>query len=210
VRQEWTERAEEFDLEVRGGLGGAAAELFGGAWRARVDLEALGALAGAVIALGQRPSVIRPRERGDVLPSDREMREHAEDLEADASDLLRAGAQMNTDCTRDWQQACDDLRKAQAAMKAAQKDDVRAEAEHAARMARDRMADCEVALEILGEAGSRLQYALGCLERVPDDLEVTYEAAYALRRRGIALPADGDFLTGTPVTPADSRHATVG
>jgi hypothetical protein len=198
VSDKWTEKAEEFDLEVRGGLGGAAAELFGSAWRARVDLEALGALAGTAIALGQRPLVMQPHERGEILPSDREMRERAEDLEADAMDLLRTGGQMKSDCSDDWQLACDDLRKAQEAMKAAKDRKAENVARAAARAASNRMADCEVALEIITEAGSRLSYALSCLRRVPDELSTTYEAAYALRRRDIALPADGDFLTGTP------------
>lgn len=198
MSHKWTQRAEEFDFEVRGGLGGAAAELFGSAWRARVDLDALGALAGTAIALGQRPLVMQPHQRGEVLPSDREMRERAEDLEADAGDLDRTGRRMHSDCTDDWQRACDDLRKAQEAVKDAENRKAENAARAAARAASNRMADCEVALEILADAGSRLAYALGCLQRVPDELASTYEAAYWLRRQGVALPADGDFLTATP------------
>ena len=72
------------------------------------------------------------------------------------------------------------------------------------------MADCEVALEILADVTSRLAWAVSCLQRVPDDLATTYEAAYALKRRNIDLPADGDFLTGTPATPVDPAHAMSG
>lgn len=199
----WTKVAEELG-DAMMELGAAAGHLFACAWRARVDLDALGALAGAAFALRQR---LKLTLRGPVLPSDRALREHAEDLEADAGEMLAAGRQLRSSAEAAWHQACADLHKAQAAIKAAQKDDIRAEAEHAAAEARERMADCEVALEILDDVTGRLAYALSCLQRVPDDLATTYEAAYALRRRNVALPADGDFLTGTPATPADSSHA---
>lgn len=185
-------------------LGAAAGHLFASAWRARVDLDALGALAGAAFALGQR---LQLRLRGEVLPSDREMRERAEDLEADAGDLWRAACQMRTDATSAWSAAHRDLAAARRAMNDAKSGEARGEAQHAAAEANARIADCEVALEILADIIGRVAYAIRCFQRVPDDLATTYEAAYALRRQNIALPADGDFLTGTPATPDDSRHA---
>ena len=200
----WTQIAEELG-DAMCELGAAAGHLFASAWRARVDLDALGALAGAATALRQR---LKLTLRGEVLPTDREMRERAEDLEADAGELLGTGRQMTKDCESDWERACDDLRKAEAALKAANDDKARSAAREAATAARTRMADCEVALEIFADVTSRLAYAVNCLQRVPDDLATTYEAAYALRRRDIALPADGDFLTGTPATPVYAGHAT--
>ncbi len=202
----WTQIAEELG-DAMCELGAAAGHLFACAWRARVDLDALGALAGAATALRQR---LKLTLRGEVLPTDREMRERAEDLEADAGELLGTGRQMTKDCESDWERACDDLRKAEAALKAANDDKARSAAREAATAARTRMADCEVALEILADVTSRLAWAVNCLQRVPDDLSVTYEAAYSLRRRGIALPADGDFLTGTPATPVHPAHAVAG
>ena len=200
----WTKRAEELG-DAMCELGSAAGHLFACAWRARVDTEALGALAGAAFALQQR---LKLTLRGEVLPSDRALREHAEDLEADAGDLLRAAGQMQADCSRAWQGACDDLRKAQAAAKAAKDDKAQAAARQAVAAARARMADCEVALEILEDITGRLAWAVSRLQCVPDDLATHYEAAYALRRQDIALPADGDFLTATPATPVDPVHAT--
>ena len=202
----WTQIAEELG-DAMCELGAAAGHLFACAWRARVDLDALGALAGAATALRQR---LKLTLRGEVLPTDREMRERAEDLEADAGELLGTGRQMAKDCGSDWERAADDLRKADAALKAANDDKARSAAREAAAAARTRMADCEVALEILTDVTSRLAWAVSCLQRVPDDLATTYEAAYALRRRNIGLPADGDFLTGTPATPVHPGHAMSG
>lgn len=201
--REWTQAAEQLG-DAMMELGAAAGSLFASAWRARVDTEALGALAGAAFALRQR---LKLTLRGEVLPSDREMRERAEDLEADAGDLFRTAAQMRTDAASAWSGACRDLQRARAILASSQDGDVRAEARIAAAEASGRMADCEVALEILGDVTGRLGYAIGCFQRVPDDLATHYEAAYSLRRQDIALPADGDFLTGTPAPPADSRHA---
>lgn len=200
----WTKVAEELG-DAMMELGAAAGHLFACAWRARVDLDALGALAGAAFALRQR---LKLTLRGPVLPSDRELREHAEDLEADAGEMLAAGQQLRKSAEAAWHQACADLHKAQAAMKAAKDDKAAAAARAAATAARAGMADCEVALEILDDVTGRVAYALSRFQCVPDDLATTYEAAYALRRLDIALPADGDFLTGTPVTPVDPVHAT--
>ena len=204
VSQEWTKAAEELG-DAMMELGAAAGHLFACAWRARVDLDALGALAGAATALGQER--LQLRLRGEVLPSDRELRERAEDLEADAGDLWRTACQMRTDATSAWSAACRDLHAARTAMNDAKSGEARGQAQHAAAEANARIADCEVALEILGDIIGRVAWAIGCFQRVPDDLATHYEAAYALKRRNIDLPADGDFLTGTPATPADPRHA---
>lgn len=202
----WAEQAEELGQDFSE-LGGAAGELFASAWRARLDLDALGALAGAAVALGQRPAVTRPRRRGEVLPSDREMCERAEDLEADSGDLLRICQQMAAGTQNSWSQACRDLQAARAAWNDAKTGEARGVAEHDAADANARIADCEVAMEIISGITGRLSYAIGCLQRVPDDLATTYEAAYSLRRRGHRLPADGDFLTGTPATPDQPSNA---
>ena len=199
----WTQIAEELG-DAMCELGAAAGHLFASAWRARVDLDALGALAGAATALRQR---LKLRLRGEVLPSDRELRERAEDLEADAGDLWRTACQMRTDATSAWSAACRDLAAARRAMNDAKSGEARAEAQVAAAEANGRIGDCEVALEILGDIIGRVAWAIGCFQRVPDDLATHYEAAYALRRQNIALPADGDFLTGAPAPPADPRHA---
>ena len=59
--------------------------------------------------------------------------------------------------------------------------------------------DCEAALEILDETGTRLAHALNCLRKVPDDLASTYETPYQLVYDGGHLPYDGEFLTGVKV-----------
>lgn len=203
--REWANAAEQLG-DAMMELGAAAGALFASAWRARVDLEALGALAGAATALGQER--LKLTLRGEVLPSDRELRERAEDLEADAGDLWRAATAMRTDAAAAWSGATRDLARARAVLTSSKDDDVRAEAQIAAAEANARIADCEVAMEILGDVTGRLGYAIGCFQRVPDDLATHYEAAYALRRQDIALPADGDFLTGTSAPPEHPVPAT--
>ena len=63
--------------------------------------------------------------------------------------------------------------------------------------ARRVIADCEAALEIIDETGTRLAHALNCLRKVPDDLAGTYEVPYGHIRDGGKLPHYGEFLTGT-------------
>ena len=64
------------------------------------------------------------------------------------------------------------------------------------------MADCEAALEVLGDADCSLRYARDLLRTVPGELAEVYEAPIALTDRGGRMPHSGDFIapSGPPET----------
>lgn len=196
----WAARAEALADDL-GELGGAVTSVNAAAWRAGVDPEATAGLSGAARALGARPPAFSTRIA--PLPSDREMLGRAADLEADAGDMLRAAQDMRKAAAADWSRACDELRAVLAAQRAARSGEWITYTAIAASQAR--IADCEVALEMLAEMIRCLAYVLTCLSRVPDDLATAYEVPYRHIRRGGVLPAAGDWLTG--LVTAGERNA---
>jgi hypothetical protein len=64
--------------------------------------------------------------------------------------------------------------------------------------AKQRIAFCNEALDILAAMIKRLEYALYRLRGVPAELGETYESVYNLIRRSghAAMPYDGDWITG--------------
>jgi phage-related minor tail protein len=192
--------------------GARCAEVTAAVWRARVDPRATSGLIGAALTLGAGDItvILRIASPGVVMPDDAQMVSHTSDLEGDVGEILKAARDLR-------EEAESELDSAQAAAAAAYAAREEAEsAQYAARNSRDaaaadvklaeaeaalneamaRISDCECALEILAQAIERLGYALACLQRVPDDLAVTYEAAYNHLRRGGVLPHSGDFLSG--------------
>jgi hypothetical protein len=199
----WTPQAEELaDSLLEAAF--SAATLNAAAWSAGVMPEATQGLVGAAMALGAPLHSLFAHV--DPLRDDHAMLTAAQDIEGSVAEMLKHAQDL-------WNQIADDLEMAyqalaaiSAAVPAGATAEEAAAAQAAAEAARAeammRIADCETALEILDRAGRRLQYALACLARIPDDLEGVYEAPYDLVRSGGKLPFEGEWLTGaTPVTP---------
>ncbi len=205
----WTEQAEELAADTRE-LGLAIAAIHTAAWRAQVDPAATAGLAGAATALDAPTKALF--DRGAPLPQDQVMIGETEDRQIDGEGMHQAATLMRGSATRDLDAAAARLREALAALKAARSDKETAAAQAQARAAREVIADCEVALDILAEVIPRLAYAIWCLGRVPEDLAETYEAAYQFLHSHprARLPRNGDFLTGTPATPVHPGHAMSG
>jgi hypothetical protein len=166
--------------------GHAAAELNAAAWSAGVVPEATHGITGAAVALGAPVSSLFARVR--PLHDDKAMLESASDLEGSCAEMLRDSRSFRQSSAAEHVAACDAI----AAMDTGVPPAVIIAAQR-------RIADCEAAIELLDDLIRRLEYALACLYRVPDDLEATYEVPYAHVRAGGVLPRAGDFLTGSPV-----------
>lgn len=202
-----TEQAEELAAAARE-LGCVIAATHAAAWRARVDPEVTAGLAGAAVALYVSTKALF--SRGKPLPNDQVMVGQAEDLQIDTSEMLRATRTLRENCATTLDRLYEAHRAAIAHLQRVQGGKEQGDQAVIRERIRDlelQIADCEVALEILADLAGRLAYARGCLQRVPDDLSETYEAAYWLLHRGHRLPRDGDFLTGTPATPDHPHHA---
>ncbi len=189
----WTALAEQLAEDARD-LGAGAAVLNAAAWQARVDPDATRGLVAAALALWASPGALFPP--GPGLQDDREMLEHAADLEAGAAELLKCATDLHRGAEGDLESAAGEARAATQALASAKTTHDRANAQVTLAGAKTRIADCEVALEITGDAGQRLKYACAKLQCVPADLEVTYEVPYAVVRSGGKLPYSGEFLTG--------------
>jgi len=117
------------------------------------------------------------------------------EAEDDAEDLLRAVRRVRVETRAAFAAAEAALARARAMpIWTAEQRAARAAAIAAAR---ERVAVCRRALNILAALVARLEYALRRLRAVPSDLGETYESVYTLIRRGGALPYDGDWITGT-------------
>jgi hypothetical protein len=190
----WSEQAAQL-AEGAAELGVAAATINAATWAARVDPSATSGLVGAAMALDAPLHMLWPS--GPALPSDTALVSHASDMETAAGDLLGQARRLFDGAAQAHEAACEAAKAAAAASSAAKTGEESAAAASAMAEAQRQIADCECALELLSDLGPRIQRALACFARVPDDLAETYEAAYRLVRKGRKLPAHGDFLTGT-------------
>jgi hypothetical protein len=177
--------------ELRGDaaeLGRDIAGLNAGAWAAGVMPEATGALIGAALTLGARPASLSAQS----LPvyDDQVMLAAGADMTDIATDLLCQSGAVRARAVADYEAACSEIA-------AAAKDD-KATIAAALRV----IADCETAIESLDVTIKRLDYALSCLYRLPDDMETVYEAPLAHVRSGGVLPHSGDWLTMPEQVPA--------
>jgi len=175
--------------------GFAVAGLNASAWCARVDPEATHGLVGAALALTSGDAGKTLWSAADPCPDDATLLTAAAELEGAVGELLEHARRMTAACRADYETALAAAAAARAAIDSAKTPQARAEAEDTLRAARSVIADCEAALEILDETGTRLAHAGNCLRRVPDDLAGTYEVPYAFVQDGGKLPYDGEFLT---------------
>ncbi len=191
----WTGQAQLLADDIRE-PGFACAGLNASAWCARVDPEATHGLVGAALALTNGDAGKALWSAAEPCPDDATLLTAAAELEGAVAQLLEWARRMTAGCRADFEAAIGQARAARALLASALTEDARAEAEARLAEAMAMIADCEAALEILDEAGTRLAHALNCLRRVPDDLASTYEQPYELVHDGGKLPYDGEFLTG--------------
>jgi hypothetical protein len=202
----WTGAAEQLADDACG-IGYAAVAVTASAWRARCEQDAARSLVQAANALtaGVLSGLFDPLPPS---PSAEDFLMHAEELESEAAALGKHGHDMAADC----EAALDEAIAGHAAAKrrldralAADKTDPQvaaaAQAEIDAAQAqmqamRQVIGDCEAALDLLGQVLERLDYAITCFRRVPDDLAQAYDVPLEYIRDGRVLPWSGDFLTG--------------
>ena len=184
----WTAQAQLLADAIREPGFGCAA-LNASAWAAGAIPDATAGLIGAATALTSGECGPQLWAQADPCPDDRTLLEQAAELEGACADLLKHASALARDCRSALAAA-----RAAAGAAAAAMDAAKTEAARAA--ARAEIADCEAALEILDGTGSRLDHALKCLRRVPDDLAGTYETPYTHVREAGPLPHEGAFLTG--------------
>jgi len=176
--------------------GFACAAVNASAWCARVDPQATHGLVGAALALTSGDAGKALWATTAPCPDDAALLAAVTELEGTLAQLLEWASRMAAGCRAAFTEAMEEAQHARA-MLASTDPGVRGEGEARLNQARVVLGDCEAALEILDDTGTRLAYALNCLRKVPDDLASTYEQPYQLVHDGGQLPHDGDFLTGT-------------
>lgn len=191
----WTAQAHLLADAIRE-PGFGCADLNAAAWAAGAIPDATAGLIGAATALTSGECGPQLWAQADPCPDDRTLLAAAAELEGACADLLRHASGLARDCRAALAAAHAAAGAAAAAMDAAKTEVARAAAESSLAAARAEIADCEAALEVLGGTGSRLDHALKCLRRVPDDLDAAYETLYAHVREAGPLPYEGAFLTG--------------
>lgn len=180
------------------------------AWCARVDPEATRGLIGAALALTSGDAGKALWSAADPCPDDAALLTSAAELEGAVAELLGHARRLAAACRESLKAAYCAAAAAQAGIAAAQAqlagagntqaaaaESALGSAQAALSAAQAEIADCEAALEIIDETGTRLAHALNCLRKVPDDLAGTYEVPYGHIRDGGKLPHYGEFLTGT-------------
>lgn len=191
----WTGQAQLLADDIRE-PGFAAAALNASAWSARVDPQATHGIVGAALALTSNDAGPALWAAADPCPDDATLLAAVTELEGVLAQLLAAATSMAGACRAALAAAVAAAAKARAVLTSTAGPDAKAAAQADLAAAQATIGDCEAALEIIDEAGTRLAHALNCLRRVPDDLASTYEEPYALIRDGGKLPYDGEFLTG--------------
>jgi len=176
--------------------GFACADLNAAAWAAGVNPDATAGLIGAATALTSGECGPQLWAQAAPLPDDRALLAAAAELEGAVTDLLGQASALARDCRAALEAAAVQVGRAHAAATSDASPQARAAAEAALAAARAVIADCEAALEVTDEAGARLDHAVTCLRRVPDDLASTYEVPYVHVREAGPLPYEGAFLTG--------------
>lgn len=176
--------------------GFAAAGLNAATWSARVDPRATRGLIGAALALTSGDAGPGLWAATDPCPDGTTLLTAAAELEGETAQLLQHATRLARDCRATLAAAMDAAARAQATLNSDATPAATVAASQALTAARAAIADCEAALEIIDEAGTRLAHAGNCLAKVPDDYAETYETPLQHVRDGGTLPYDGEFLLG--------------
>jgi hypothetical protein len=197
----WTAQAQLLADAIRE-PGFNAAALNAAAWSARTDPAATRGIVGAAWALTSGDAGTALWAAADPCPSDQALTAAAAELEGEVAQLLKVASQMARNCRAALEAACAAAASAQATLNSDAPPGAKVAAQEALSAARAAIGDCEAALEIIDETGTRLAHAGNCLARVPGDLAAVYEDPYQHIRDGGTLPHDGEFLTGGTVWEA--------
>lgn len=198
---EWTALAEQLADDIREPGFGAAA-VFAAAYRARVELAAVRGLVGAALALTEGEALRALSAYADPCPDNATLVSWTENLEAHVAALLKRCEDLGRAARDERDSALRARNMALAGASAATTEDAKAAALAQAEEAERVMADCEAALEVLGDADCSLRYARDLLRAVPGELTEVYEAPIALTARGGRMPHSGDFIA--PSGPAET------
>ena len=178
--------------------------ILGRARRAGLDPGALGGLTGAALALGEDGQAVymagaRGRGRTGGFADEREFASAVVDAEDDIAERLREALRLRSQvaAARGLARLAYGGAILMPTRTAAQRE-ARAEAIAAAR---ERLALCADALDILRTLIARLRRALTRLHAVPSDVGETYESVYNLirgpdGRGGGQMPYEGEWITG--------------
>jgi hypothetical protein len=199
---DWTALSERLaDDILEPGFG--AAEVFARAYRAGADLAGVRGLVGAALALTEGRALHAACAYADPCKDQVTLVSWTENLEAHVAALLKR-CEDHGRAARDEHDAVKARAMALSAASAASAEDAQAEARARAEEAERVIADCEGALEVLGDADCKLRYARDLLRAVPSELAEVYEAPIALTARGGRMPHSGDFIApaGPPETIA--------
>jgi hypothetical protein len=194
----WTAQAAALADAIRE-PGFRAAEVTASAWRAGVHPQATNGLVGAALALAGGDAQGSLWAQVAPCPRDTDLLEQGAELDGAVAEFGVYAVRLRDTCRDALEDAAE---RAAAARARTTADDpgIRAAALAALERARAEMADCEAALEILGDKNGGvlgcLDYALTCLRRLPGDFTEHYETPKAHIRQHGPLPAGGDFLTG--------------
>lgn len=204
----WTAAAEQLATSAWE-MGFDVASTVASAWQARCDPDATRSLVQAAHALTSGDALPSLWAKGQPRQSAEDFLAAAEEHEAQAAVLAKHARDMAAACESarggviaEYERAQQRAAKAQAgltseypAVRAAAQAEIEA-AQEIMRQMQQVIGDCDAALELLAQVRERLDYAVGCFQRVPADLEDAYEPALQLVRDGGTLPWSGDFLTG--------------
>lgn len=191
----WTSQAHALADAIRE-PGFACADICATAWSAHVDPAAVRGLVGAAMTLTSGDAGPRLWGTADPCPSDSALLEAAAEMEGVTVQLLGYASAIARDCRAALAAAMEAATAAHATLNSDASPAAKAAARDTLAAARAAAADCEAALEVIDECGTRLAHAANCLRKVPDDLAATYETPYQHVRDGGTLPRDGEFLTG--------------
>ncbi len=161
-------------------FGYAVAHLNASAWSAGIDPDATRGLAGAATALLDASPGALLWARACPCPDEATFLEEAAELEAEGAVMLRHAAGMAAEAEVDRKAAAAQARGRDAGLAA---------------QARQVIADCTAALEVLAGATARLEHARRCLARVPVDNDEIYEVPAGFVRDGGTLPFSGAYLS---------------
>ena len=190
----WTAQAELLADAIRE-PGMKAAEVTASAWRAGVHPEATNGLVGAALALTDGQAEASLWAQVPPCPDDKTLLGQAAELEGAVSELLGHARRLAAAGRDSLDAAASSASRAAVAIAGDAGLPVKAAAQDELAETRREIADCGAALEILDGTGGRLEHALRCLRRVPDDFAQHYEIPRLHIRQQGALPVSGAFLT---------------
>ncbi len=186
------------ELADLGELAEEVTGMLGGARRAGLDPDALGALVGTAAALCAAGITVYAAGKGTGTryAGEREFLGDLADAEDDIAERLKAAGRLHDQAVTALDSALDALEAARAMHTKEKCDGCHGQKAAAIAAAEARVGLCEDAIEILVPLEARLRHALARIRAVPSDLGETYESVYSLIRCGGVMPYEGRWIEG--------------